>query len=89
MRLKEDILFCLYRNQKMHARDFKKEIQDKFGIADATDLYIRIVNYQIEKYGYQLIKGTYEDREDCIQKVTRANHREWVKKRYYKDRRYK
>ena len=89
MRMKEDILFCLYRNKKMKAPEFKGEIYKKFGISDCTDLYIRIVNYQIEKYGYQLIDGPYEDEIDATNKINKANRRRHAKKRYYKDRRFK
>lgn len=49
---KEDCIFeelkdTCYRN----AKDFKEKLMKKYKDVDASDMYLRVANYQIKKYG--------------------------------------
>lgn len=51
---KEEYLFAKYKDKCIYsAAKFKGEIKDYKNI-NASDLYVRIINYQIKKYGRPL-----------------------------------
>lgn len=52
----EEILYRVYKDQELSTRK-KKEIREKFPNIDATKLFIRITNYQVDKYGSTLYLG--------------------------------
>lgn len=52
---KEDILFALYKDKSHSSKeDFLKDLKQYKNEVDLRNLYIRIVNYQIDKYGCTL-----------------------------------
>lgn len=63
-RLKESVImkstgeqiFDVYKNREIKSKEFKDEIIDKFEVTqrEASDLYVKIINYQIKKYGSKL-----------------------------------
>lgn len=57
-KFKDDYIFQLYKDKPMFAQQLKKEVKEKFNITVSSDLYSRITNYQIKKYGIKLDKGT-------------------------------
>lgn len=56
MKSTEEQIFDAYKDQVIKSKDFKAEIIDKFEVTkrEAHDLYVRIINYQIKKYGSRL-----------------------------------
>ena len=49
---KEKIIFEEYKDKAFeNSSAFKKEIKDKYNYIASSDLYTRIINYQIKKYG--------------------------------------
>ena len=52
----KEIIFNIYKDRVIKSKEFKAEIIDKFEVTkrEATDLYARIINYQIKKYGNRL-----------------------------------
>lgn len=80
----EELIFEMYKNQTLtSAKKFKNDIQKNFKNIDCYDLYRRIVNFQIEKYGCALNTRNYEDynKEECIQASIRAKQRRYDRKR--------
>lgn len=69
---KEEYLFTQYKDKAIkNATQFKGEIRKKYGVleVDLTELYRKIVNYQIKKYGKHLIDdGTSDIPYEVIQK---------------------
>ena len=56
---KENMIFQMFKDKCIGtAQKFKKEMKDKYNIDNVRDVYIKIVNYQVEKYGEQLRSGT-------------------------------
>lgn len=52
---KEKIIFEEYKDKAFeNSSSFKKEIKDKYNYIASSDLYTRIINYQIKKYGGSL-----------------------------------
>jgi len=52
---KEEFLFELYKDTTQTGDELKRaELQKKYPDVKISDLHRRIVNYQIEKYGYSL-----------------------------------
>lgn len=43
------------------AREFRIKINDKYGFIPSSDLYRRIINYQIKKYGVPLAGAKHQD----------------------------
>ena len=53
--LVEELIFNAYKDKNvMSAKVFKKMVYDNFKYRASTDLYARILNYQIKKYGNTL-----------------------------------
>lgn len=86
--MKEDMVFALYKDKIITCKAFKNMCKNKYGIEDPQDLYVRINNYQIEKYGCQLVYET-EKKEDWEINNTKGKMLAQNKKTYYKNRRYK
>lgn len=52
----KELIFNIYKDRVIKSKEFKAEIIDKFEVTrrEATDIYARIINYQIKKYGNRL-----------------------------------
>ena len=60
---KENIVFEEYKEKAFkRAKDFRDEVKKHYGFTPSSDLYTKIINYQINKYGDTLIGG-YEIEE--------------------------
>ena len=80
----EELLFHQYKDQPLtSAKKFKNDITKNFEYVNCSDLYRRIVNYQIEKYGCALNVRTYEEnrREECIRASIQAKQRRYSRRR--------
>ena len=44
-----------------NSQEFKKEIKSNYGLMPSSDLYRKIINYQIRTYGKQLEKNAQRD----------------------------
>ena len=52
---KENIIFEEYKDKILKSSlEFKKEIKKKYNIIVSSDLYTKIINYQIKEYGGSL-----------------------------------
>jgi hypothetical protein len=76
--MKENIIFSLYKDKPVRsAKEFRNEIERKYGKeVNAKELYLRITNYQIDKYGYML--WDYDDEyttEDYLRRANNARNR--------------
>lgn len=86
--MKEDLVFALYKDKIITCKSFKHMCKSKYGIKDPQDLYVRINNYQIKKYGTQLCYDN-ETKEDWLINNKKSNLRIHNHKQYYKGRRGK
>ena len=58
----EDLLFEMYKETCIgNAEKFKKMVAKKHKLKDANNLYIKIINYQVNKYGGSL-DGRYANK---------------------------
>lgn len=73
MSKKEFIYNLIYENEKeqvfLGSKDFYSKMGRKYKIIPDSDLYIKIVNFQINKYGTTL---GYEDREHNAEELRRV-----------------
>ena len=54
-KFKEDFIFSIYKDKALRgARTFKSVIREKYHINASSDLYAKIVNYQLNVYGKYL-----------------------------------
>lgn len=52
---REDILFALYKDKATNgSKEFKEKLKKYKKEVNLTDLYTRVINYQIDKYGVSL-----------------------------------
>lgn len=53
--MKEDIVFSLHKDKPVrNAKHFEKEMKEKYGNINTKELYLRIVNYQLDRYDHVL-----------------------------------
>ena len=58
---KEELIFNIHKNDIIEDNiKYKKNLTKKYGISEdeAHNLFVRIINFQIDAYGYQLQKYT-------------------------------
>lgn len=65
-----ELIYNLYKDESIRSETFKYEISRKYKLTpkEISNIYIKIVNYQIKKYGGRLEKGTSIElltREEC------------------------
>lgn len=76
----EKVIFEMYKDDAIISRIFKKEVMKKFGIdlKTASDLFARITNYQIKRFGRKL-DNFYEipTSEENLKTNNRANQRKY------------
>ena len=87
-RLYQEYLYNKYKDKTMIPKDNKQALSDdcqKFNI-NYTDIYAKIINYQIYTYGQQL-GDTFVSRptEDDKRRVNQAS---FHRKRYYRNKDY-
>lgn len=63
--MKEDILFVTLKDKPVLSSN---ELKKKYKDVNVTDLRMRIINYQVMKYGYQLTKETLLKSKKFIKK---------------------
>lgn len=51
---KELIIFNLFKDKPIELDVFKSILREKFKIDNYTPLYVKIINYQVDKYGCSL-----------------------------------
>lgn len=58
---KEKMVFELYKDKPVASKTFRPLVKRKFKLNDKqiTNLYARINNYQLKKYGRRIDKGEY------------------------------
>ena len=86
--MKEDMIFALYKDKIITCNSFCEMCRKKYKIDKPMEIYIRINNYQIDKYGTQLVYEA-ETKEDWKIINKKSNCRINTMKRYYKNRRSK
>ena len=81
---KERLIFELYKDKPLNSsRVFRGKIQKKFNLIDTSDLYAKIINYQLKKYGYVLENGLSLNslkKEDFEKKIKRNACRKYYSK---------
>lgn len=73
-----EFLFNCYKETIIIPKKFKKEISEKYNISsnEVHDLWIRINNYQIKKYGqYLTTESNILSSEECNRLRINANQR--------------
>lgn len=73
-----EFLFNRYKESIIIPKNFKREIKQKYNISDSDirDLWIRINNYQIKKYGqYLTTESNILSAEECDRLRINANQR--------------
>lgn len=66
---KEQFIFNKYKDKKIKNKEkLTKEVKEKYGITLSSNLYTKIVNYQIKKYG----KTLYDPGFIIIPKISRS-----------------
>ena len=64
---KNELIFNIHKEDIIEDTiRYKKDLTKKYGISvdEVHDLFVRVVNYQIDKYGYQKIKYTEDTSKD-------------------------
>lgn len=82
----KELIFNVYKDQVVISKKFKAEVNDKFEISkrDASDIFARIVKYQIKKYGRQLgYDNSHMTTEEARYAHIKANTRKYQKKNNY------
>ena len=80
---KENEIFELEKDKpNINSDEFKKRIKDLYKYKADSNLYRRIINYQIKKYG-QPLDATIQlhNEEECNKMVHNSNHRKQYKLR--------
>lgn len=88
---KEILAFELYKNKSLECcNHLKNEVNKLFNSNysfSISNLYAKIINYQIDKYGTQLNLSNYYESIDDLHKKNKLNQaRIRNKKKYYIDR---
>lgn len=86
--MKEDMIFALYKDKIVICNTFCEMCRKKYKIDNPMEIYVRINNYQIDRYGRQLAFDN-ETKEDWQINNKKSNCRINTMKRYYKNRRSK
>lgn len=82
----KELIFNMYKDEVIISKKFRKGIEKKYNISsdDARNLYVKIINYQIKKYGSRL--DTNEPamtKEEARRIHLTSNTRRWQKKNRY------
>ena len=77
------LIFNIYKDSVVFSKPFRKEISKKYKLSDedTRNLFIRIQNYQIKKYGNRLTYDNYNvSSEERIKDSARFRQRRYEKK---------
>lgn len=59
--MKDEIVFAMYKDKAIGRKDiFRNQVRMFNTQINVDELFLKIVNYQIEKYGTQLLKKTFD-----------------------------
>lgn len=60
---KSELIFNIYKDAVIVSKKFKREVKEKYGLNDveASDMFVKITNYQIKKYNGRL---DFMDKDD-------------------------
>lgn len=75
---KKEVIFNLYKEEIIIPKKFKEELMKKYNMQDreAHDLWIRINNYQVNKFGSHLTtESNILSAEECNKRRANANSR--------------
>jgi hypothetical protein len=81
---KEQLIFELYKDKPIsNTTEFKKMLNGKFKVTDVMELYVKIVNYQIDRYGMSL-RNTVDmpTHEEKMYLKDKNNARKYQNRRY-------
>lgn len=77
--MKNEIVFALYKDKAIGSKkEFKEKIRDYIKDVNVSELFVRITNYQIDKYGRVLrcdIDDSYHDAKDLWKMCNNAGSR--------------
>lgn len=80
-----EFIFQMYKEQPIQTRKFREEIMKKYNLSndEARDIFVRIHNYQANKYGERLShdKGIHST-EELIIINKNARSRNYARKKY-------
>lgn len=81
----ERFIFDMYKDDVIISKTFKREIKKKFGLdpKQAHDIFVKISNYQIKKYGKGLeLQGgyCYIGRDEIEEARKHSNARRYAKR---------
>ena len=67
---KIELVYNLYKDESIESRKFRAIVSKKYQLSDRdiTNIYAKINNYQVKKYGKKIGKGSdveYLSREEC------------------------
>lgn len=82
----ERFIFNTYKNQPLVAKKFKQKIIEKYHITfeEAREIFVKINNYQIKKYGRKLdVLNEYVpySKEELYKMGSKARQRKYDKRR--------
>lgn len=71
---KKELVFNIYKDKVIVSKKFKDEMKEKYGFdaREADDIFVKITNYQIKKYGGRLEKNSNNNNFDYQTKLTNA-----------------
>lgn len=84
----EDLLFNVYKDKIFKIEKLRAILENDYHIKNPYELIVKIVNYQIDKYGEQL-HNYYVSKSDLDLINNRYRRRYASLNQYYKNRRYK
>lgn len=62
--MKDDIVFALYKDVPIGRKDeFKRTVAKYIDDINFNDVFLRIVNYQVDKYDTQLMKTRKKEKQ--------------------------
>lgn len=75
--LVDKLIFEAYKDKALISMEkFRYKIKSNFGTIPSSDLYRKIINYQIKKYGKQLDVSISREYQDYFYKYSRKNREE-------------
>ena len=80
---KSELIFNIHKNDIIEDNiRYKKNLRQKYNLSvdEVHDLFVKIVNYQIDKYGYQMQKFTdYVSKDEYYHKNRKSKQRAYDK----------
>lgn len=80
---KNELIFNIHKNDIIEDTiRYKKNLRQKYDLSadEVHDLFVRIVNYQIDKYGYQKLRYVEDTSKDTYyHKNRKASQRKYMR----------